>query len=97
MKSWNILSGLVLTGALMVSPAYADDRPAGVIPLDDPALEAQEPTSIEGRVAAVEHDSGRFVLDTENGPVGLMTTPDELQGVQVGDVVRVSFLEDESD
>ena len=52
---------------------------------------------VEGQVAAVEHGSGRFVLDTDDGLIGLVTSPDELEGVEVGDVVRVSFLADESD
>jgi hypothetical protein len=61
------------------------------------ATEVPEEAIIEGQVAAVEHESGRFVLDTDEGLLGLTASPDELTGVEIGDVVRVSFVTDESD
>jgi hypothetical protein len=54
--------------------------------------EASEGPSIEGTVAAIDHDSGRFVLDTDEGAIDLTTTPDELAGIGVGDFVRVSLV-----
>ena len=86
MKSWSILTTLVLAGALLTSPAYAGDQPDGA-----QTLEAPQGKIIEGRIAAVEPENGRFVLETDNGPISLVTSPDELAGVKVGDVVRVSL------
>jgi hypothetical protein len=54
--------------------------------------EASQAPSIEGTVAAIDHDSGRFVLDTDDGPVNFTTTPEELAGVGLGDIVRVSLV-----
>ena len=56
------------------------------------ATETPETPTIEGTIAAIDHDSGRFVLDTDEGPVKLKSTPDQLAGVAVGDVVRVSLI-----
>jgi hypothetical protein len=56
------------------------------------ATETPESPTIEGTIAAIDHDSGRFVLDTDDGPVTLRSTPDQLAGVAVGDVVRVSLI-----
>jgi hypothetical protein len=101
MKSWRILSTFVLAGALLASPAYAGDRLDGAQTLDrsDGAqtLEAPQGKIIEGKVAAVEPENGRFVLDTDDGPISLVTSPEELAGVQVGDVVRVSLMLDDSE
>ena len=52
---------------------------------------------IEGKVAAVDHDSGRLVLDTDGGFVDLVTWPTEVADIDVGDLVRVSFVTDTSD
>jgi hypothetical protein len=57
---------------------------------------AEDP-SIEGTVVSIDHDSGRFVLDTEEGPIDFTTTPSQLAGVEVGDLVRVSLVSLESD
>jgi hypothetical protein len=59
-----------------------------------PDSEAGERPTIAGVVTSVEHDSGHFVLDTDHGPVSLTTTPSQLTGVDVGDVVEVSLLDD---
>src|SRR5262245_28604982 len=50
--------------------------------------ETAERSIVEGQVAAVEHESGRFVLDTDEGLIGFVTSPDELERVEIGDVVR---------
>jgi hypothetical protein len=117
MKSWNILSVLMLAGALMTSPSYAGDQGAGPAIPDDRLPHTQGDTrmhqgmpggsmngtetpaakSVEGTIAAVDRESGRFVLDTSEGPISLVTTPDELAGVQIGDVVRVSLMMDEGE
>jgi hypothetical protein len=65
--------------------------------LASPALAASPTGMIEGTVASVERESGRFVLDTNDGPVSLVTSPDELTGVEVGDVVQVSLVSDDDD
>jgi len=52
---------------------------------------------IEGRVAAVDRENGRLVLDTDDGVLSLMTWPDEVARVDVGDLVRVSFVADGGD
>src|SRR5947207_1602165 len=49
---------------------------------------------IEGKVATVDYDSGWLVLDTNDGLVSLTTWPDEVANVDVGDLVRVSFVAD---
>jgi hypothetical protein len=58
---------------------------------------AQDDEVIEGRVAAVEHESGRFVVDTGRRLVGLTALPEELALIDVGDYVRVSFVTGEND
>ena len=58
---------------------------------------ALEGAVLEGKVAAVEHESGRLVLNTDDGFVSLVTWPDQVAQVEVGDLVRVSFVADESD
>jgi hypothetical protein len=98
MKSWRILSTFVLAGALLASPASAGDRPDGAASVEAPqALEAPQGKIIEGRIASVEPENGRFVLETDAGPISLVTSPDELAGVQVGDVVRVALMTDDSE
>ena len=92
MKSWRILSTFVLAGALLASPASAGDRPDGAA-----SDEAPQGKIIEGRIASVEPENGRFVLETDAGPISLVTSPDELAGVQVGDVVRVALMTDDSE
>ena len=87
-------------GASTVQPGVSTPGSPPVIPeVSDEARGAigdPEASSIEGKVAAVEHESGRFVLDTDEGPIGFRTTPDELVGINVGDIVRVSLVTDES-
>jgi hypothetical protein len=106
-----ILTGALLTPAAYAAPepgagpVIVDDRlpSAPVAPQTDQGLPGgalngrgtAAPKSVEGTVAAVDHQSGRFVLDTSEGPITLMTTPDELAGVQIGDVVQVSLVQDE--
>ena len=48
---------------------------------------------IEGKVATVDHDNGRLVLETNEGLVSLTTWPDEVANLDVGDLVRVSFVD----
>jgi hypothetical protein len=56
-----------------------------------PSLETTDGSLIQGRIAAVEPETGRFVLDTDEGPLSLVTSPSALVGVKVGDVVRVAL------
>lgn len=83
MKSFGMLSAFALAAALLASPAFGDSGSIGRAPddrspqtygdtqmFDGPAgaLGARERTSIEGSVTAIEHETGRFELDTEEGP-----------------------------
>jgi hypothetical protein len=51
-------------------------------------------SSIEGLVAAIERDTGRLILDTLEGPISLTAAPEQLDGIEVGDIVRVSLATD---
>lgn len=84
MNSSRMVSAFVLVGALLASPAFGQGRPADT-------TETSAPTSLEGKVTAVERDTGRLDLDTEKGHVTLVATPDQLAGIEVGDLVRVSL------
>jgi hypothetical protein len=89
MKLSSMLARCAVVGALLASPVLALSPAA--------AAAGGAPTSgtIEGTVASVERESGRFVLDTNDGPISLVTSPDELTGVEVGDVVQVTLLGDD--
>ena len=52
---------------------------------------------IEGKVATVDYDNGWLVLDTNDGLVSLTTWPGEVANLDVGDLVRVSFVADDRD
>ena len=57
-----------------------------------PVTDAPERASIDGQVAALDHEWGRLVLDTDGGLVSVVTSPDELTNIEVGDFVRVAFV-----
>jgi hypothetical protein len=104
-----VAGALIVSPAQAISPSAgsdgSDDRSAGTSSETlrrpeasrAPAAAPGTPRTaiIEGTVAAVERESGRFVLDTDDGPLSLVTSPDELTGVQVGDLVQVSLLSDD--
>ena len=69
---------------MRVPPTEESDGPAS-------GAETTEGSLIQGRIAAVEPETGRFVLDTDEGPLSLVTSPSALAGVKVGDVVRVAL------
>jgi len=50
---------------------------------------------LEGQVAAVDHDNGRLILETDQGFVALQATPDEVDGISIGDVITVSLLDED--
>ena len=58
------------------------------------AAEVMDGARIEGQVAAIEHNTGRLILDTENGPISLTAAPEDLEGVAVGDTILVSLATD---
>jgi hypothetical protein len=89
MKLSSTLARFAVVGALFASPVLA------LSPAADAAVGVPSGGTIEGTVASVERESGRFVLDTNDGPVSLVTSPDELTGVEVGDVVQVTLLGDD--
>ena len=103
MRFSSVLSLLVLAGALAAAPAYAHEwspSPGGAAPsygTEMNAAEIPDGTTIEGQITAVERESGRFVLQTEHGQLTFQVPPAELTGVEVGDVVQVSFVMDEED
>jgi hypothetical protein len=99
MKFSSVLSAVAVAGAMVASPAFAITPSAdGGAPDDHSPLTSDETPrppaqeTIEGRITALERESGRFVLDTRVGPVSLVTSPDELSGVEVGDFVEVSLV-----
>jgi hypothetical protein len=79
------------------TPGLSSETPPQPDASRGPAGAMGAPTSgtIEGTITSLERESGRFVLDTSDGPVSLVTAPDELTGVQVGDVVQVSLVSDD--
>lgn len=58
------------------------------------AAEVPDGAEINGQVAAIEHSTGRLILDTRDGPISLTAAPEDLEGVAVGDTVRVSLATD---
>jgi hypothetical protein len=58
------------------------------------AAEVPDGAEIDGQVAAIEHSTGRLIIDTEDGPVSLTAAPEDLEGIAVGDTVRVSLATD---
>jgi hypothetical protein len=97
----SVLSAFAVAGALIASPAFAITPSAdGVTDDRSPLMSDETPRPpaeavIEGTIAAIERESGRFVLDTHDGPVSLVTSPGELSGVEVGDFVQVSLVSHE--
>jgi len=90
-----ILLVFALLGGVAVGPALAEhagptaDEADSVTaaPHDERAL---LPPVLEGRVLAVDHDRGEFLLATDAGMVTLTTTPEEVADLEVGDVVVVA-------
>jgi hypothetical protein len=58
------------------------------------ATEVMDGAEIDGQVAAIEHSTGRIILDTADGPISLTAAPEDLEGIAVGDTVRVSLATD---
>jgi hypothetical protein len=105
MRLFSGLSTIALAGALLATPAYAHDRVLSIQDAQNLAVLAEwlamaqgsGVLSVEGQVAAVDHDSGRLVLDTDEGLVSVVTSPDELTNIEVGDVIRASFIEESTE
>ena len=106
MTRWMSLSALGLGGMLLGPVATANASADGVSEFDraqsqalgsDTSSETDVigPT-VEGEIAAIDHATGALVLDTDEGLLRLVTSPDELTGLDVGDVVRVMFVDDVS-
>ena len=57
------------------------------------AINSSQPqgATIEGQIAAVEPETGRFILDTEAGLLPMNASPGELAGIHEGDIVTVSL------
>jgi hypothetical protein len=52
---------------------------------------------LDGTVAAVDRESGQLIVDTDHGLITLTADPEDVDGIDVGDVIRVALLEDEGD
>lgn len=92
----NILLTIALLGGVAVGPVLAEhakpiaDEADSVTaaPHDERAL---LPPVLEGRVLAVDHDRGEFILATDAGMVTLTATLEEVADLEVGDVVVVAL------
>jgi DNA replication initiation complex subunit (GINS family) len=74
------------------------DKTQAAAPSDEAQpSEIAEAETVEGEVAAVDHETGAVVLNTDEGFIGLVTSRDEVADLEVGDRVRVSFVDDELD
>jgi hypothetical protein len=108
-STFAVASALMVSPVLAASPLVdgrlADDRSPGTSnetlrrpdASGGPAAAIADPegATIKGKIASVERESGRFVLDTDEGPISFITSPAELTGVEVGDVVQVSLVSDD--
>jgi hypothetical protein len=104
-----VSSALLASPALGIAPSTNSDAsvdrpevtPGGTSRVPDTAgtpgaaIDGPKSGTLEGRIAALERESGRFVLDTDYGAISLVTSPDELTGVDVGDFVQVSLVSDQ--
>lgn len=94
------LSTFAMAGvlALSIAPAALAQCPGNGIMTDrgcSAAPSSAERPVLEGQVAAVDHESGRLILETEKGFVALQASPAEVDGLEVGDVVTVSLLDED--
>jgi hypothetical protein len=101
----SLLVALTAAGALAAAPALACDDvspSAGATTMDKGAVSDPHGTSaaqgdvVEGQVAAVDHQSGRLILETKQGVLHLVAPPEELAGIQEGDVIQVAFVDEDS-
>jgi hypothetical protein len=97
-----LCAALVAAGVIATAPAWACDtgRSASDTPRETEVT--ARPTNdsaighsdvLEGQVAAIDHQSGRLILDTDFGLLHLLAEPAELEGVQEGDVIQVALTE----
>lgn len=99
-----LLGALVLLGALAVTaPADADhaarleaEKPGAPEGTAEPDA-GQPPERITGRVLAVDAERGELLLATDAGMLELRGNPEDLVGVEVGDLIEVVMLEDSED
>jgi hypothetical protein len=89
MKKLLGLSVLVLALSL-ASPALADHNglPAPAGEPRDGAVDGRT-TEITGRVLDIDHKLGALMLQTAQGILALQGPPEAIEGVSVGDVIRV--------
>ena len=102
MKMPSTFLAALVTAGVMAAPAWSRDtgRPAAdamnrtevtVRPSDDDTI--AHINVVQGQVAAVDHQSGRLILDTDFGLLHLRAEPALLEGVQEGDVNEVALVE----
>ncbi len=77
--------GMDQPGVTRDQPTIGDQQPGGT---------AQSSGVIEGKVAAID-ESGHVLLHTAEGLLALRVSPDQVQGVSVGQTVRVAVGGDE--
>lgn len=49
----------------------------------------------EGRVAAIDRESGTLLLSTDAGLLRLQAAPEDVQHLRVGDLIEVALLEEQ--
>jgi hypothetical protein len=60
-------------------------------------IEQTERPILRGHVAEVDADSGQVIVATERGLLNLVISPEDAERVQVGDVMLLALMTDESD
>jgi hypothetical protein len=88
--------GALLALGLITSPASAacegtaedmiSEEPSGMIPDNE---FAGVPDRLIGQVLAVDIEQGSLLLGTDAGAIALRGSPDQMQGLEVGDTIEV--------
>jgi hypothetical protein len=98
------LLAFALLGA-MASPAWAVAPPGmrwmldhdggriAAMPVDD---DTAAPDRVEGKVLAIDPQHGSFLLGTDAGMLALLADPKDLAEMQVGQMIEVQMVDDES-
>lgn len=79
-------------GAEHGAPAEPDRERSGAVPDDRPA-----PHRVEGKVVALDVESGRVLLATDAGMLAVQADPEDIADLKVGDTIEVVMVEDEFD
>jgi hypothetical protein len=89
MKKLLGLSVLVVALGL-AGPALADHNGVPAPPTEAPdRMVDGRTTEVTGRVLDIDHQQGALMLQTAHGILALQGPPEAIEGVSIGDVVRV--------